>query len=134
MSETVRQIIMWTAVGLNLGAMCLNVRGMIRGQRIVKKLGELSSKMRKMIEVADEECAKLREMTGPCAMGDTVYSVFDLEDDGNWEISSYVVEGVGRIGDEWYVYNDGTWFEVGCDLCLLSREEAERVLAERKGE
>ena len=72
----------------------------------------------------------------PCKVGDTVYAVIcPPEDDLDVYIridpcvESWQVCGLLLKNDKWYAENpDGEFLEIGTDLCMLTREEAEREL------
>lgn len=65
----------------------------------------------------------------PVKLGDTVYAVVEL-DDGP-EVAEYIVAGVEYKRGKWYAVEKGfvEGFEVGGQLCLLTREEAEAYLS-----
>ena len=69
----------------------------------------------------------------PVKLGDTVFAVVEL-DDGP-EVKEYVVAGFEYSDGEWYVQQKGyrDSFKVGGQLCLLTREEAERFITAMKG-
>ena len=74
----------------------------------------------------------------PCNVGDTVYAAITPIDGVDIEIDlcieEWEVKGVCLEGDKWYAENsDGEFFEIGTDLCKLTRQEAEQTLAKMKG-
>ena len=70
----------------------------------------------------------------PVKLGDTVYAVVELDD--GLEVDEYVVEGVEYKRGKWYAVEKGfvDGFEVGGQLCLLTREEAEELVREMRRE
>lgn len=66
----------------------------------------------------------------PCRPGDKFYSV--LTEFGTWSVEESEIIGICIENGEWYVESkDGEFWKVGTALCLLSREEAEKLLKER---
>ena len=72
-------------------------------------------------------------IAAPLKEGDVVFAV--LRDfDGEDVIVEYEVSSVALISGKWWVFDKhGERFEVGDELCLLTREEAEKALAEMEG-
>ena len=62
--------------------------------------------------------------------GQTVYAICDLDDEIT--IEEYSVEGIGYFENAFHVYHCGEWFEVGSDLCILSKKQAEKALERSK--
>ena len=68
----------------------------------------------------------------PCKLGDTVYAainpIFETDEEPSideWEVKGIAYEG----GDAWFLESkDDEWYEIGEDLCKLTREEAEQAL------
>ena len=70
----------------------------------------------------------------PVKIGDTVFAVVDMDDEP--EVDEYVVAGFEYLDGEWYVQQKGytDCFKVGSYLCLLTREEAEAIVALKEKE
>ena len=69
----------------------------------------------------------------PCKIGGKFYSV--LEEFGEWSVEESEIIGVCLEKDKWCVGSkDGEFWEIGTPLCLLDREEAERILSEKERE
>lgn len=70
----------------------------------------------------------------PVKIGDTVYAVVDMDDEP--AVDEYVVAGFEYLDGEWYVQQKGYMdcFKVGSCLCLLTREEAEAIVALKEKE
>lgn len=68
----------------------------------------------------------------PCKVGDTVYAVIEpiFEADPPAYIEEWTVKDLDYCGGKWYAVQDDEDFEIGDDLCLLTREEAEERLKE----
>lgn len=69
----------------------------------------------------------------PVRIGATVYAVCDLslEDEEPPFIVEYTVKGLALVGDQWQACgNDGEWNALGSEYCFLSREDAERFIAD----
>lgn len=93
-----------------------------------------------LVEIADLFNCSVDELIGrqsavsawgpPVKIGDKVYSalipVLEIDDP---VVEEYEVEGVGYNG-KWLVLHRGYWFEVGDDLCRLTREDAESIIEE----
>ena len=63
----------------------------------------------------------------PAKIGDTVYAVVELEDEP--EVYEYVVNGIAYSLGKWlFCENYNEFNELGTQLCLLTREEAEVAL------
>ena len=67
----------------------------------------------------------------PCKVGDIAYAVINpvfLGEEPSideWEVKGIAYEG----GDAWLLESkDDEWYEIGEDLCKLTREEAEQAL------
>ena len=70
----------------------------------------------------------------PVKIGQTVYSALAYDDDDEEDtIEEYTVDGLGYIDGEWFVWceKDTDWYKLGTEYCKLTREDAEKVLAER---
>ena len=75
----------------------------------------------------------------PCNVGDTVYAaIIPIDEDECFIgiepcIDEWKVCGLLYKNDKWYAENpDGEFFEIGTDLCKLTREEAEEELQKVK--
>lgn len=68
----------------------------------------------------------------PVKIGQTVYSALAYDDEED-TIEEYTVDGLGYIDGEWFVWceKDTDWYKLGTEYCQLTREDAEKVLAER---
>lgn len=67
----------------------------------------------------------------PVKLGDTVYAVVELEDEP--EVCEYVVNGISYSLGKWlFCENDNEFNELGTQLCLLTREEAEELVREMR--
>ena len=68
----------------------------------------------------------------PVKIGQTVYSALTYDDEED-TIEEYTVDGLGYIDGEWFVWceKDTDWYKLGTEYCQLTREDAEKVLAER---
>ena len=69
----------------------------------------------------------------PCNIGDTVYAVIDdiLDIGEEPYIEEYLVCGIACLKNAGYVLNeDCELFEIGSDLCLLTKRAAELRLSE----
>ncbi len=71
----------------------------------------------------------------PVKVGDTVYAaIFPIfeDDPENGEVYEWSIKGVAYECGEWWIESeDDEWYKLGDNLCKLTREEAEKVLAER---
>ena len=78
------------------------------------------------------------QLIPPCKVGDTVYMPdYDSVEEEPYYIIEWVVAGVVRYADGWYVYDDADTIDlckVGGDYAYLTRQEAERRLEEMKNE
>lgn len=86
--------------------------------------------------IADELIAE-GVLVPPCKVGDTLYAAiipFLEGDPENGEIDEWTVKGIAYEGDgKWWIESkDDEWYELGENLCKLTREEAEKALKEAK--
>ena len=67
----------------------------------------------------------------PCKIGDTVYGVFELDDENSPSIEKYIVTELLYDGEKWYAgCGDGTYDEFGTDGAILDIEYAVRRFRE----
>lgn len=97
------------------------------------KLIELINHCTSCEECRDEDIAEHLLDNGvilpPVRYGQTVYAICDLDDEIT--IEEYSVDGIGYFKNDFRVYHCGVWLKVGSDLCILSKNQAEKALDAR---
>ena len=71
----------------------------------------------------------------PVKIGQTLYVAINpiFENDEEPTVDEWIAKGVAYEGnDKWFIENeDDEWFELGDELCKITREEAQKSLVKR---
>lgn len=109
-----------------------------RGESDASCIKDLHSAVLDLIKRQKTEIERLNTVLSneaivpPVKIGQTVYSALAYDDEED-TIEEYTVDGLGYIDGEWFVWceKDTDWYRLGTEYCKLTREDAEKVLAER---